>query len=215
MRTRLDPFALALAWLGACGGNGVSTTARTSGYTDAGSGTAGDGSDAQGTAVGSTSAAASEGTASAADSTTTSGGGSSDGGGDAIGLQGVWRSEGDDIAPILVELTHAVSITATFGPQAFTVVTVDDQGQRVQQVGVWVAMPSGVGEIMDITLEQTMPQAVTVQGIYEIDDGMTPAILRYEVVQTEPSVGATVPTAQAGFGGTPLGADLTQVFVRQ
>lgn len=132
-----------------------------------------------------------------------------------VTFEGNWLSEGDNIAPLLVELTGAVSINATFGPQAFTVDTVDDQGQMVQQVGVYTATPSGVGEIFEITLEQTMPQAITVEGIFEIDDSVSPAIMYYEVVQTEPSVGATAPTAEGGFGSTSLGSDLTQIYVRQ
>ncbi len=68
---------------------------------------------------------------------------------------------------------------------------------------------------MNITLEQSAPSVITSQGIYEIDNSVSPAILRYEVVQTSPSVGAQMPTPELGFGGTGLGADLTQVFVRQ
>lgn len=132
-----------------------------------------------------------------------------------ITLEGTWLSEGDNVAPLLVQLTHAVSISAVFGPQAFTVDTVDDQGQMVQQVGVYTAEPSGVGNIFNITLEQTMPQALTVEGIFEIDDSVSPAILTYEVVQTEPDVGAVPPTAAGGFGSTSFGSDLTQIFVRQ
>jgi hypothetical protein len=132
-----------------------------------------------------------------------------------VTLQGVWLSEGENIAPLLVDLTGAMSITATFGDNTFTVVTIDDQGQEVQQVGVYVATPSEVGEIYDIVLEQTMPSVITVEGIYEVDNSTDPPTLRYEVVQTEPGVGAVPPTAEGGFGSTSFGADLTQIYVRQ
>ncbi|MFO0634591.1 MAG: hypothetical protein U0168_17245 [Nannocystaceae bacterium] len=225
MRTK--PFVV-LALLTACSGAGVSTTARTSGDsvgdTDASAGDAASVGDDAGDDAGE-GAVDSGGLDSAADTSDTAVDGGADAGSDSGGaddtaaqpvtLEGAWLSEGDDIAPLLVELTGATSITATFGPQAFTVVTIDDQGQQVQQVGVYTATPSGVGEIFDITLEQTMPQAITVEGIFEIDDSVSPAVLRYEVVQTEPSVGAVAPTAEAGFGATSLGPDLTQVFVRQ
>lgn len=130
-------------------------------------------------------------------------------------LAGNWLSEGSDVAPLLVELTNAVSITATFTEDTFTVWTTDGDGQEVNQTGVYTAEPSGVGEIYNIVLEQTTPQSITVEGIYEIDNSVSPAIMRYEVVQTSPSVGAQEPTAELGFGGTTYGDDLTQIFVRQ
>ena len=130
-------------------------------------------------------------------------------------LAGNWLSEGSDVAPLLVELTNAVSITATFTDDTFTVWTTDGDGQEVNQTGVYTAEPSGVGDIYNIILEQTTPQSITVSGIYEIDNSVSPAIMRYEVVQTSPSVGAQEPTADLGFGGTSYGDDLTQIFVRQ
>lgn len=224
-----------LLLLVACSGAGVSTTARTttdsapvdteaSGVTDASADDSNDEdeddsdpSDAEDEA-----SADDEAGTSAADSddpSTDSGTPDESESGDTapeeVTFEGSWLSEGDNLAPLLVDLTGAVSISATFGAQAFTVDTIDDQGQMVQQVGVYTATPSGVGEIYEITLEQTMPQAVTVEGIFEIDDSVSPAILRYEVVQTEPSVGAVAPTAEGGFGSTSFGSDLTQIFVRQ
>lgn len=132
-----------------------------------------------------------------------------------VTLQGSWLSEGENIAPLLADLTGAVAITATFGENTFTVVTLDDQGQEVQQVGVYTETASGNGEIFEIVLEQTMPSVITVEGIYEVDNSVDPPVLRYEVVQTEPSVGAIPPTAEGGFGSTSFGADLTQIYVRQ
>jgi len=215
-----------------CSGSGVSTTARTTGETEEGdvgdddpsgaddddeagdddpSATAADDDDGGSTEGGSDPTAADDdGSSDGADSSNPE-----ESGGEEVTFEGVWLSEGEDIAPILVELTKAVSITATFGDDAFTVVTVDDQGQEVQQLGVYTNEESGVGEIWNITLQQTMPSAITVEGIWEIDDSVSPAILRYEVVQTMPSVGAVAPTAEGGFGSTSYGSDLTQVFRRQ
>jgi hypothetical protein len=226
--------ALFLALTVGCSGSGVSTTARTTGETEEGDvGEAdpsgaddeddeGEAGDDDPSATAADDEDGSEGGGS--DPTAADDDGSSDGadssdpeesGGEEVTFEGVWLSEGEDIAPILVELTHAVSIHATFGDDAFTVVTVDDQGQEVQQLGVYTNEPSGVGDIWNITLQQTMPSAITVEGIWEIDDSVTPAVLRYEVVQTMPSVGAMAPTAEAGFGGTSYGSDLTQIFRRQ
>jgi hypothetical protein len=229
--------ALFLAVLTAgCSGSGVSTTARTTGETEEGDVGNDDDDDGSGSADdddGSASAADDDNSASEADDDGSTDGGSDptvadddgssggdssnpeDTGGEPATFEGVWLSEGEDIAPILVELTHAVSIHATFGEQSFTVVTVDEDGQEVQQLGVYTNEESGVGNIWNITLQQTMPSAITVEGIWEIDDSVSPAILRYEVVQTMPSVGAMAPTAEGGFGSTSYGADLTQVFRRQ
>ncbi len=220
--------------LAACSGSGVSTTARTTGGDSVGEAGSEEGSaegndstpdddESEGEAETAAADSDAEESSGAAESSGSADSAESDSAADTnvdtspepVGLQGAWLSEGDDIAPILVELTHAVSIDATFGPDTFNVVTVDDQGQMVTQLGVYTAEPSGVGEIFNITLEQNMPQAITVEGIFEIDNTMDPPILRYEVVQTEPSVGAVPPTAEGGFGSTSFGADLTQVFVRQ
>lgn len=219
----------------ACSGSGVSTTARTT--TDA-VGDSGDAEANDGDAEDDDDASADDDADADADATADDGSDgdtpSDDSSGDPtdasaedtdddtddtgagpVALQGSWLSEGDNVAPLLADLTGAVSITATFGETTFTVVTVDDQGQEVQQVGVFTATASGTGEIYEIVLEQTMPAAITVEGIYEVDNSVDPPILRYEVVQTEPSVGAIPPTAEGGFGSTSFGDDLTQVYVRQ
>jgi hypothetical protein len=137
------------------------------------------------------------------------------GGDEDVTIVGTWLSEGKNVAPILVDLAGTASITATFEDVAYDVATVDMDGQEVQFTGVYTVEPSGVGNIMNITLEQSAPQTVTSEGIYEIDSSTTPPTLRYEVVQTVPDVGAQAPTAELGFGGTGLGADLTQIFIWQ
>jgi hypothetical protein len=132
-----------------------------------------------------------------------------------VSLEGTWVSEGADIAPLLAELTGAQRIDASFTADTFTVMTLDAEGQMVEQTGVYSDGASGFGGIMEITLEQSTPTAVTAEGIYEVDTSVDPPILRYEIVQTMPSVGAVPPTAEGGFGSTAYGSDLTQIFVRQ
>lgn len=222
---------LSVLVLVACSGSGVSTTART---TTNAIGETGDGDESDAEADDSDAEADDDAEASAdaedddgsdtampsdtsgdpTDASASAETNSDDTSAGPVMLQGSWLSEGDNIAPLLVDLTGAVSITATFGENTFTVVTLDDEGQEVQQVGVFTATPSSNGEIFEIVLEQTMPAAVTVEGIYEVDNSAIPPILRYEVVQTEPSVGAIPPTAADGFGATSFGDDLTQVYVR-
>lgn len=137
------------------------------------------------------------------------------GGTEDVTLVGTWLSEGKNVAPILVQLAGTASITATFEDTAYDVLTVDTDGQEVSFTGVYTVEESGVEGIMNITLEQSTPQTITSEGIYAIDNSTTPPTLRYEVVQTVPDIGAEAPTAELGFGGTNLGADLTQVFVWQ
>ena len=220
-----------------CSGSGISTTARTDdGMGDGmGDGTADDGgsdpSADDGGPAGDDSADDGAGTTGGSDPTADDGGSdpSADGGttdpsaaDDAddgppqdITIAGTWVSEGSDVAPLLVELTGAQKITAVFADGTFTVNTIDDEGQEVVQAGVYTAEPSEFGMIYDIVLEQSSPATVTAEGIFEIDTSVSPAIMRYEIVQTEPSVGAIPPTAEGGFGSTSYGSDLTQIYVRQ
>jgi hypothetical protein len=126
-------------------------------------------------------------------------------------LEGAWVSEGDDVAPILENIER---IDAVFADGTFTVTSLDTDGNEVVQAGVYTTTASDVGEIYEIVLEQSSPQATTAEGIYEIDNSTDPPTMTYEVVQTMPSVGAVAPTPEGGFGSTALGADLTQRYVR-
>lgn len=135
--------------------------------------------------------------------------------GEDVTIVGTWLSEGKNVAPLLVELAAVDSITATFEDSPFTVLTTDTDGQEVEQTGVYIVEDTEFGELKTITLEQSTPQSITVEGIFEIDNSTSPPTMRYEVVQTIPSVGAEAPTAEGGFGSTGLGSDLTQVFVWQ
>ncbi len=239
MKTHTFAFALCVL-VGACSGSGTSTTARDSeeegetvSDTDP-SGTASDPTDSpttmssesdptdatdptdptdptDDTDVAETDASDGSTTANAETGSDSSGGDT----GAPVTIEGVWLSEGDDVAPLLVQLTGAVSITATFDDGTFSVLTLDDEGQEVSQAGVYAVDDTDLGELKTIILEQSSPQTITVEGIYEIDDSTDPPTMRYEVVQTVPSVGAEVPSPEAGFGGTNIGADLTQVFVLQ
>jgi hypothetical protein len=215
---------LGLAFAG-CSGDGVSTTARTVGGDQDGSDSAAgdatdaaDGGDTMSPVTSGPSSADATGLATdggSATSAATDDGPSDSGPPPQVDLEGAWLSEGDNVAPLLVELTDAVQITAVFSADTFTVTTIDGGGQEVVQVGVYTDSPSGVGGIFDITLQQSSPASATARGIYEIDDSVEPAVLRYEIVQTEPSVGAIPPTAEGGFGSTSYGADLTQIYLRQ
>lgn len=221
--TRTSTVSLALALLG-CSGGGVSTTAR---------GSFGDTDDTM-PSVTSTPASTTDPSTSGAPATTssepsTTGVEPTTGmvasevsgepatatdSGESVMLEGAWVSEGQNVAPILAESAAVVRIDAVFADGTFTVTSLDAEGNEVVQAGLYEATPSGVGDIWEIVLEQSSPQAITVEGIFEIDDGTDPPTMTYEVVQTMPSVGAVPPTAEDGFGSTAFGADLTQRYVR-
>jgi hypothetical protein len=122
-----------------------------------------------------------------------------------IGLVGEWKSVGDDMAPLLVNLGFD-SIYAKFESNNTYDVTGYAGGAPVSFIGTYVQTKSGTGNIWDITLNQTTPTPVTSVGIFEVFTNTTPFSMKYEVVQTEPSLGVTPPTAAAGFGSTSGGA---------
>lgn len=122
-----------------------------------------------------------------------------------IGLVGTWISKGTDMAPLLVGLGFD-SIQAKFEINNTYLVTGYAGSAVVPFVGTYVQTKSGTGNIWNITLNQTTPTPVTSVGIFEVFTDTNPYNMKYEVVQTEPSIGATPPTATAGFGSTNGGA---------
>jgi hypothetical protein len=133
-----------------------------------------------------------------------------------VEIVGEWLSEGKNVAPLLVNVLDIVSIQAIFDEATFEVNSTNSDGQTGQQLGTWSSEPCPGSETKHrIVLEQTAPTAITVEGIYEIDDCMDPAVMRYEVIQTQPDLGAVAPTCDDDFGAGAFGADNIQVFVRQ
>lgn len=132
-----------------------------------------------------------------------------------VELVGEWLSEGEDVAPLLMGF-EIVSIEARFEESTFEVNSTNTDGQTAQQLGTYVAEPCPGSETkLHILLEQTVPNAITVEGIFEIDGCMDPAVMRYEVIQTQPDVGVVAPTCDDDFGAGQFGADNVQIFVRQ
>lgn len=131
-----------------------------------------------------------------------------------VALVGDWLSEGDDVAPLLMGF-DIESIDATFDDLTFEVVSTDTGGMMITQSGTYtVELCPGSTTKYSIVLDQTMPSAITAEGIYEIDGCQDPAVMQYEVVQTEPPLG-TAPTCDDDFGAGKLGADNIQIFRRQ
>ena len=123
-----------------------------------------------------------------------------------IGLVGEWYSSGDNVATLLVTYFQIDSIYANFKDNNTYVVESFTGGSKTTYSGTYAQAKANVGTIWNITLNQTTPTAVTSEGIFDISTAVTPYLMQYEVAQTAPSIGATPPTAAAGFGSTNAGA---------
>ena len=134
-------------------------------------------------------------------------------------IVGTWVSEGDNVAPLLVNVFKIVKITATFNDNGtYEVIQVDSAGTSLTLAGTYEVEKSEVGNIYTIKANQQTPAALVSEGIYEIDESANPWTMQYEVVQTSPDIGATPPTPSAGFGSTSggaLGTSNIQKYVKQ
>ncbi|NLK48402.1 MAG: hypothetical protein GX296_06305 [Bacteroidales bacterium] len=134
------------------------------------------------------------------------------------GIVGNWLSAGTDVSPLLTTYFAVDSITADFKSNNTYAVTSYAKGVPTNYVGTFVQTKSGTGAIWTIKLNQSTPTAVTSDGIFEITKVGEDYTMKYEVVQTEPDIGATPPTASAGFGsssGGALGQTNVQKFVKR
>ncbi len=134
-------------------------------------------------------------------------------------IVGVWVSEGENVAPLLVALLNVTKLTAVFNPDGTYAVTQEDTtGSSFTLAGTYSVSKSNVGNIYTIKVNQQSPIPVTSEGIYEIDKSTTPWTMKYEIVQTNPSIAATPPTPEGGFGSTNngvMGTMNVQKFVKQ
>ena len=122
------------------------------------------------------------------------------------GVVGEWYSSGTNVSTLLVTYFSIDSIYALFEENNTYLVESFAAGSKTTYSGTYVQTKSGTGDIWNITLNQSTPTAVTSEGIFlitKVGDGYT---MQYEVAQTEPNIGATAPTAAAGFGSTSGGA---------
>ncbi len=134
------------------------------------------------------------------------------------GIVGNWVSKGTDVAPLLSTYFAVDSITANFKNNNTYAVVSYAGGVPTNYVGTYVQTKTGTGAIWTIKLSQSTPTAVTSDGIFEITKVGENYTMKYEVVQTEPDIGATPPTASAGFGssnGGALGDMNIQKFVKR
>jgi len=133
------------------------------------------------------------------------------------GIVGQWYSSGANVSTLLVTYFAIDSIYAKFESNNTYLVESYSDGAKTTYTGTYTQTKSGTGSIWNIVLNQSAPTAVTSEGIFEITTVTNGFTMKYEVAQTEPNIGATAPTAAAGFGSTNGGALLTwnvQTFVK-
>lgn len=122
------------------------------------------------------------------------------------GLIGNWISEGENVAPLLAAF-DIVKITAEFKEDgSYYVESTDSEEVVTIFSGVYTMEESSVTDFWNITLVQSVPTSVTSEGIFQIIETENGREMKYEVVQTEPSLGFAPPTAEGGFGSTGDGA---------
>lgn len=136
------------------------------------------------------------------------------------GLIGEWQSSRANVAGLLVTYFKVDSIYANFKDNNTYLVESFSAGAKTTYAGVFTQTKSATGAIWTIKLEQSTPTAVTSEGVFEITMNATAKskyTMKYEVVQTTPSIGATAPTPTAGFGsssGGAFGMTNVQTFVK-
>jgi hypothetical protein len=142
----------------------------------------------------------------------------STGGGSIVGM---WLSTGANLAKGFTTAPFSyTSITGDFKADfTYAVVGTDASGKMSTLAGTWQSSPSSVAGIYDFTQNQTTPSTATAKGIYRLDTTVTPNRLTLEGVQTMPSLNASPPTAEAGFGSTTVNgtktSDWVQTYERQ
>ncbi len=133
-------------------------------------------------------------------------------------IVGKWLSAGNNVAPLLVTYFNIDSIYAEFKDNfTYVVRQVDKLGVSLVLEGTYSATASGVGNIFKIVVNQSSPTVLTSEGIFKIVTPPPPDSMLYEIVQTNPNIGALPPTPEAGFGssnGGALGTINIQKYIR-
>jgi len=133
------------------------------------------------------------------------------------GIAGEWQSSGSNVAGLLSYYFSIDSIYAKFEANNTYLVESFANDTKTTYSGTYAQTKSTTGQIWTIVLNQSTPTAVTSEGIFEITLVDSEYTMKYEVVQTTPSIGATPPTPAAGFGSSNGGALLTsnvQTFIQ-
>lgn len=123
-----------------------------------------------------------------------------------LGIVGEWYSSGDNVAQLLIRQYNVDSIHAKFeGDQTYLVESYDVDGVKTTYKGTFTQEKSDVEGIYTITLDQSEPSAVTSEGIFALFPEEEGYDLKYEVLQTQPSLNMAPPTPEGGFGSSADG----------
>ncbi len=125
-------------------------------------------------------------------------------------LVGTWVSEGaGNVAIGLAAFFQTAKIDAVFEENgSYNVVSIDSSGAAVTFTGTFQTGDETPSGIRTIRLQQNEPVSVVSEGIFQIDgNDMT-----YEVIQTEPNIGAEAPTVEGGFGSTIVNGEATGIL---
>lgn len=121
------------------------------------------------------------------------------------GIIGKWYSSGTNVAPLLSAIGIDSIYTEFKANNTYIVESFTADLSKTTLTGTFTQTRSGTGNIWNITVNQSTPNALTSVGIFEITSGTT-TTMKYEVAQTEPNIpNVTPPTATGGFGSTSGG----------
>ncbi|MFO7652931.1 MAG: hypothetical protein R6X25_03815 [Candidatus Krumholzibacteriia bacterium] len=131
-----------------------------------------------------------------------------------IQVLGTWLSAGDDVAPLLVTVFDIDSVRVTFNAnQTLTLEQHIEGGAWTTNTGTYAVTDTPNNPIDEFEASYSNP-SFTQEGIIRIFEA-SPDSMWLEVVQTEPNIGAMVPTPDGGFGADPaLGNSNIQVYRR-
>jgi len=136
-----------------------------------------------------------------------------------LGIIGEWYSSGENVAPLLVTYFQVDSISAKFNDDFTMLVHQFNIGNTSGTPdlifsGTFSIEKSTTGNVWTIDIDQELPYAADVSGIFEIK--ADPELLWYEVVQTSGTQNIP-PTPETGFGssnGGVFGDTNIQKFIR-
>jgi len=131
------------------------------------------------------------------------------------GITGSWVSTGENLSALFGQFGFD-SVKIVYGHDGkYTYTSITTGGMKNVLTGTYVQEKIPGNAIRKIRMDQQSPVAATIEGIFQLENGV-PVRMIYETAQTEPAVaGLTPPTPEAGFGSTGLtGSDNTQVYVR-
>ncbi len=135
-------------------------------------------------------------------------------GGMKSALTGTWFSGGSDMAkgfggpPF-----NFSSLKVLFDDDgSYSVKATDTKMKTIDFTGTWIATASATPGLYEIEQHQIMPQAVVSKGIYQIDSAS--GKMTFEIIQTQPDVGAAPPSIAGGFGSTTVKGNKTDAWVQ-